>query len=310
MSDSRTGEVLRVSRASHRYGRKPALDAVDIHVAAGECVALLGPNGAGKTTLVNLVTGLLARQHGEVSLVGGDPRDAATRTRLGVVQQSLGFPNTLRVGELVEGAAIRGGRPKHMAAPVLAELELSELSRRRAGRLSGGQRQRVQLAMAIVTNPDLLVLDEPTTGLDVPARRAFWDIVRRRRDAGSGVLLTTHLLDDPAAVADRVVVLHRGSVLADEPPAVLTSRIPDRTVSARTRLGTAELRQLPAAVSVGSDGEHVRIGTREPERLLRTLLERDKQLTDLRVDGAGLEEAVVGLTEPTTAVRTSNVEVA
>src|SRR5699024_9160369 len=310
MSQPQTTDVLRVRAAGHNYGSHRALDTVDLTVSAGECVALLGPNGAGKTTLVNLVVGLLPRQHGEITVAAGDPRHAATRRHLGVVQQTLGFPNTLRVGELVEGAAIRGGLHRGAAAPVLAELELTELAANRAGRLSGGQRQRVQLAMAIVTNPDLLVLDEPTTGLDVPARRAFWDIVRRRRDAGSGVLLTTHLLDDPAAVADRVVVLHRGSVLADEPPAVLTSRIPDRTVSARTRLGTAELRQLPAAVSVGSDGEHVRIGTREPERLLRTLLERDKQLTDLRVDGAGLEEAVVGLTEPTTAVRTSNVEVA
>lgn len=310
MSEDQRAAVLSVRGASHRYGNTHALDTVDLTVAAGECVALLGPNGAGKTTLVNVVVGLLARQHGQVELAGGDPRDAATRRHLGVVQQSLGFPNTLKVGELVEGAAIRGGRHRGAAAPVLAELELTELAGRRASRLSGGQRQRVQLAMAIVTQPDLLVLDEPTTGLDVPARRRFWDIVRRRRDAGAGVLLTTHLLEEPAAVADRVVVLHDGRVLADEPPAALTGRIPDRTVTARTRLGVDELEQLPAAVSVTHDGEHARIGTREPERLLRTLLARDEQLTDLRVEGAGLEEAVVGLTERRPGEATTNLEVA
>src|SRR5699024_3194234 len=217
--------ALRVHGVSHHYGTSHALDAVDVDVDAGECVALLGPNGAGKTTLVNLVVGLLARQHGTIELVGGDPRDAATRRHLGVVQQSLGFPNTLRVGELVAGAAVRAGGHRGAAAPVLAELELTQLARQRATKLSGGQRQRLQLAMALVTRPDLLVLDEPTTGLDVPARRRFWDIVRRRRDAGTGILLTTHLLDDPAAVADRVVVLHHGQVLAAEPPAALTARI-------------------------------------------------------------------------------------
>src|SRR5699024_2253704 len=137
---------------------------------------------------------------------------------------------------------------KSAAGPVLAELDLADLAGRRAVKLSGGQRQRVQLAMAIVTEPDLLVLDEPTVGLDVPARRYFWEIVRRRRNAGAGVLLTTHLLEEPAAVADRVAVLNHGRLLADEPPATLTARIPDRTVTARTRLSSTELESLPGAV--------------------------------------------------------------
>ena len=297
MSGVQASEVLRVSALSHRYTATAAVREVNLTVRAGECVALLGPNGAGKTTLVNLVNGLLRRQHGEIELAGGDPRMPATRRHLGVVQQSLGFPSTLKVGELVTGAAVRGGAPKSAAGPVLAELGLTDLIGRRAVKLSGGQRQRVQLAMAIVTEPDLLVLDEPTVGLDVPARRRFWEIVRRRRDAGAGVLLTTHLLEEPAAVADRVAVLDHGRLLADEPPAVLTARIPDRTVTVRTRLSGQDLESMPGAVSVGHDGEHVRIGTREPERLLRVLLQRDPQLSDLRVEGAGLEEAVVGLTE-------------
>lgn len=293
----RAERILRVHALEHRYGTEKALDGVALTVRAGECVALLGPNGAGKTTLVNLVTGLLPRQHGEIVLAGGDPRVASTRRHLGVVQQSLGFPSTLKVGELVAGAAVRGGASAEDAKPVLVELELAGLARRRAVKLSGGQRQRLQLAMAIVTQPDLLVLDEPTVGLDVPARRWFWEIVRRRREAGTAILLTTHLLDEPSAVADRVAVLDNGRLLADESPAALTARIPDRTVIARTDVPEVELRALPSVVSFGYDGVYVRIGTREPERLLRVLLDRDPALSDLRVEGAGLEEAVVGLTE-------------
>ncbi len=281
---------------SHRYGGTVALDGVDLTVETGECVALLGPNGAGKTTLVNLAVGLLPRQRGEISLVGGDPRSARTRRHLGVVQQSLGFPGTLKVGELIAGAAVRGGRPRSNAAPIMAELGLTDLAERRAAKLSGGQRQRVQLAMALVTDPTLLVLDEPTVGLDAPTRRQLWRILERRREKGAGILLTTHLIDEAATVSDRVVVLAHGRTLASATPAELVSRLPDRTITARTDLDDERLTALPEVASFEREGELVRIGTRHPERLLRALLAEDPALTGLRVEGAGLEEAVVALT--------------
>lgn len=281
---------------SHRYGGTVALDGVDLTVETGECVALLGPNGAGKTTLVNLAVGLLPRQRGGISLVGGDPRSARTRRHLGVVQQSLGFPGTLKVGELIAGAAVRGGRPRSNAAPIMAELGLTDLAERRAAKLSGGQRQRVQLAMALVTDPTLLVLDEPTVGLDAPTRRQLWRILERRREKGAGILLTTHLIDEAATVSDRVVVLAHGRTLASATPAELVSRLPDRTITARTDLDDERLTALPEVASFEREGELVRIGTRHPERLLRALLAEDPALTGLRVEGAGLEEAVVALT--------------
>jgi ABC-2 type transport system ATP-binding protein len=289
-------KVLRMRGARYRYGDKVAIDGVDLDVHAGECVALLGPNGAGKTTLVNLAIGLLPRQAGEITLAGGDPRHAVTRRKLGVVQQSLGFPNTLRVGEVVIGAAIRAGMPRGAAGPVLAEAGLTDVVKQRVVKLSGGQRQRVQLAMALVADPALLVLDEPTVGLDVPARRRFWELLAERRARGTGVLVTTHLIEESAAVADRVVVLDHGRVLADAPPGVLIDRLPDRTVSARTGLSGEQLSRLPGVVSVGRDGAHVRLTTRSPEALLRRLLAEDPGLAELRVEGAGLEEAVVALT--------------
>ncbi len=288
-------KVLEVRGARHNYGATQALDGVDLDVGAGECVALLGPNGAGKTTLVNMVVGLLPAK--DVRVCGGDPRIASTRRKLGVVQQSLGFPNTLKVVELVTGAAVRAGVPRSAAGPVMAELDLTDLAGRRAGKLSGGQKQRLQLAMALVADPRLLVLDEPTAGLDMPARRRFWQLLAERRERGTGVLITTHLIEESSAVADRVVVLDRGRVVAGGTPDELVARLPDRTVIARTLLRRDRLEAMPGVAWVRNDGERVRMGTRTPEALLRVLLAEDPGLADLRVEGAGLEEAVAGLIE-------------
>jgi ABC-2 type transport system ATP-binding protein len=294
--DTGTGPALRVTGVDHGYGAVPALRGVDLDVAPGECVALLGPNGAGKTTLIGLATGLLAVQAGRVAVVGGDPRRAATRRRLGVVQQQMGFPRTSTVAELVRGAAVRAGRPATAAIRALAEVGITALADRRSAALSGGQRQRVALAMALVGAPELLLLDEPTVGLDVAGRRAFWQTVSARRDAGAGVLLTTHVIEEAAAVADRVVVLHAGTVVATGSPSDLTALLPDRTVSARTSLAADVVETLPAAVTVVPDGNRLRVSSTAPEELLRHWLAADPWLADLRVEGASLEQALVTLT--------------
>ncbi|MEU3271479.1 ABC transporter ATP-binding protein [Saccharomonospora sp. NPDC006951] len=289
----RVNTVLEIRGAQHSYRDQRALSGVDLDVRAGECVALLGPNGAGKTTLVNLVIGLLRPQSGtHVRLCGGSPARASTRRKIGVVQQSLGFPATLTVLELVTGAAVRAGRSRATAGPVLAELGLTELGKRRAAKLSGGQRQRVQLAMALVADPALLVLDEPTVGLDVPSRRRLWNTLAERKARGTAMLVTTHLIEESAEVADEVVVLDRGKVVAKDRPDALIAKLPDRTVSARTALDLAALRGLPGALWATLDGRQATLATREPETLVRALLAADGALTGLRVEGAGLEEAV------------------
>jgi ABC-2 type transport system ATP-binding protein len=300
--------ALLVSGIEHVYGAVPALGGsdrggVDLEVAPGECVALLGPNGAGKTTLIGLATGLLAVQAGRVTVGGGDPRRAATRRRLGVVQQQMGFPRTLTVAELVRGAAVRAGRPATTARRALAEVGITALADRRSAALSGGQQQRVALAMALVGEPELLLLDEPTVGLDVTARREFWQTVVARRDAGAGVLLTTHVVEEAAAVADRVVVLHAGTVVAAGTPSDLTALLPDRTVSARTTLPAGAVADLPAALSVALDGHRLRVSSTAPEELLRGWLAADPFLADLRVEGASLEQALVALTDTPPAHR-------
>ena len=175
--------VLEVRGLVHRYGDHTALAGVDLTVKAGECVALLGPNGAGKTTLVRNVIGLIEGNADLIEVAGGNPRSAGTRRRLGVVQQAVGFPRSLTVGEIVGGAAARRGCPPEAASQAIAVMGLAGLEKRRAAELSGGQQQRLQLAVAgLVADPVLLVLDEPTEGLDVEARRRFWNTVRRRLD--------------------------------------------------------------------------------------------------------------------------------
>ena len=288
--------VVTIRGLDHRYGATHALRGVDLTVAAGECVALLGPNGAGKTTLVGALTGMLAPSAGIARIDGADPRRPATRRRLGVVHQQAGFPRTLKVRELVSGWAVRAGRPASDADAALAEVGLHDLTKRRVTQLSGGQQQRLQLAMALVVDPTLLVLDEPTVGLDIDARRRFWATLAARRDRGTAVLLTTHQIEEAAAVADRVVVLHEGTVIASGHPADLTAQLPDRTVTARTALRDSELRALPDVLDVTVADGRMRAASARAEATVQALLAADPTLSDLRVEGATLEQAIVAMT--------------
>jgi ABC-2 type transport system ATP-binding protein len=288
--------VLEVRGLVHRYGDHTALAGVDLTVKAGECVALLGPNGAGKTTLVRNVIGLIEGDADLIEVAGGSPRRAETRRRLGVVQQSVGFPRSLTVGEIVGGAAARRGCPPEAASKAIAEMGLAGLEKRRASKLSGGQQQRLQLAMGLVADPVLLVLDEPTEGLDVEARRRFWNTIRRRLEGGAGVLITTHLVDEAAAVADRVVVVDRGRVVAEGTPDELRRTLPDRRIEVRTTIPVSVIRALDSVEAAElRDGRTV-IATTDSEQVVRTLLELDPEASDMTVATATLEEVLVAIT--------------
>ena len=288
--------VLEVRGLVHRYGDHRALVGVDLTVESGECVALLGPNGAGKTTLVRNVIGLIEGNADLIEVAGGNPRSAETRRRLGVVQQAVGFPRSLTVGEIVGGAATRRGCPPEAASRAIAEMGLAGLEKRRAAKLSGGQQQRLQLAMGLVADPVLLVLDEPTEGLDVEARRRFWKTIRRRLDDGAGVLITTHLVDEAAAVADRVVVVDRGRVVAEGTPDELRRTLPDRRIEVRTKVPVSVIRALDSVHSVEvRDGRTV-IAATNSEQVVSTLLDLDPEANDLTVATASLEEVLVAMT--------------
>ena len=288
--------LLEVRGLVHRYGDHTALAGVDLTVDSGECVALLGPNGAGKTTLVRNVIGLIEGNADLIKVAGGNPRSAETRRRLGVVQQAVGFPRSLTVGEIVGGAAARRGCPPEAASRVIAEMGLAGLEKRRAAKLSGGQQQRLQLAMGLVADPVLLVLDEPTEGLDVEARRRFWKTIRRRLDNGAGVLITTHLVDEAAAVADRIVVVDRGRVVAEGTPDELRRTLPDRRISVQTKVPASVIRALDSVEAVElRDGRTV-IATTDSEQVVRTLLDLDPEANDLTVATASLEEVLIAMT--------------
>ncbi len=290
-------------RLTYPGATRPALAGVDLVVHPGECLALLGPNGAGKTTLIRTATGLRAPDAGTVRIAGGDPRRADVRAALGVMLQETAFPSHLTVQELVSGAAVRAGRPTTAVGDVLDEVGMTDLATRRSHHLSGGQRRRLQLARALVVEPTLLVLDEPTEGLDAESRRATWDHLGARRDAGMAILLTTHLVAEAGSVADRVAVIAGGRIVADASPDLLVERLPDRTIHLHTTLPLQRVRALPAVDRVtrepGTDGHGptTSIATRAPEEVLRRLLVDDPRATGLRVAGASLEDAVLAITD-------------
>jgi ABC-2 type transport system ATP-binding protein len=173
---------------------------------------------------------------------------------------------------------------------------LSGLEKRRAAKLSGGQQQRLQLAMGLVADPVLLVLDEPTEGLDVEARRRFWNTIRRRLDDGAGVLITTHLVDEAAAVADRVVVIDRGRVVAEGTPDELRRTLPDRRIEVRTKVPVSVIRALDSVEAVELRDSRTVIATTDSEQVVRTLLELDPDASDMTVATATLEEVLVAIT--------------
>ncbi len=211
-------EAAALNSVTKTYGSQPALDSFDLEVRRGELLALLGPNGAGKTTAVKLMLGLLAPDAGSVRVFGRDPQKAQHRQRTGAMLQVARVPEILRVREHID--LFSSYYPHRLPmAEVVSAAGLQGIENRRFGALSGGQKQRVLFALAICGDPDLLFLDEPTVGLDVHARRAMWAQIRALRSHGKTILLTTHYLEEADALADRIVVINHGRVIANGTPA-------------------------------------------------------------------------------------------
>jgi ABC-2 type transport system ATP-binding protein len=289
------GAVVELVDAHKRFGSVEALRGVSLAVRRGELVGLLGPNGAGKTTAISLMIGLRRPTAGKALLFGLDPTDLRARSRTGVMLQESGVPLTLKVREIVE--LFRTYYPEPLPTDTVVEMAgLGEFQAKLVRDLSGGQRQRVYFALAICGDPDALFLDEPTVGLDTATRRSFWAQVRGFKRHGKSIVLTTHYLDEADALADRVVVIDHGVIVAEDSPEGIRGLVPGKKVTLSwPGVGNDALAGLPVE-RVVIDGARVSFLTSNAEDVLRTLFARDAPIADLEVVGAGLEEAVLVLT--------------
>lgn len=306
-----SGPAISVRGLRHSYGDHEALRGIDLEVAAGEVFAFLGPNGAGKTTAVEILEGYLDRSAGEVSVLGMDPRFAhsgqagrAWRERIGMVLQGTELDGLLSVSETLELYAGYYRDPRHVDE-VLDLIGLNEAAKMRAGKLSGGQKRRLDVGIALIGNPELIFLDEPTTGFDPSARRQAWEMLAQLRDLGTTIFLTTHYMDEAQFLADRVMIINRGETVAYGTPQDLADRASEPTRISFTLPYPApaipeELFGPESVTDLAAPDGSVAIRTPDPTRTLNDLttwaLENGIELSDLEVHRPSLEDTYLRLT--------------
>jgi ABC-2 type transport system ATP-binding protein len=284
--------VARWDHVTKRYRDIVALDDFSLTAHEGQVLALLGPNGAGKTTAIGVLLGLRAPDSGTARIFGGDPRELESRRYLGVTPQELSFPGTLKVREIIDFARVHYPHPR-TAEELFASFGLADLANRQVGGLSIGQRRRLAIAMAFAGNPRAVVLDEPTTGLDVETRRAVWQTLRAYVAGGGSVLLTTHYLEEAEALAQRVVVINRGRLVADGSVETIRAHIKRR----RVRFRCAAPPSLPPERRLDTDGDRYTLLTEDADAFVRELVGRAVPFSELEVAPASFEDAFLELME-------------
>jgi ABC-2 type transport system ATP-binding protein len=273
-----------------------AVRGIDVRIDAGETVALLGPNGAGKSTTIDMLLGLLRPDAGSVSIFGRPPGEAIAQGAIGAMLQTGALIRDLSVRELV--AMMAALYPAPLAVEEVLELTgVAEIAAQRTQKLSGGQTQRVRCAVALVSNPELLVLDEPTVAMDVEGRRAFWATMRAFAARGKTILFATHYLEEADAYADRAVLMAHGRIVANGPTNEIKAMVGARTIRA-TLPGVAndELARLPGVSGVERRGEAVVLSCSDSDAAIRALLAAQPAVHDIEIAAAGLEEAFLELT--------------
>ncbi len=293
-----TTTAVSLMGVTKKYGAVQAVAGVDLSIRAGEVVALLGPNGAGKSTTIEMLLGLVRPDEGSVQVYGGSPEEAIAKGQVGVMLQSGGIIEDAKVGELLNLVAGLHSKPM----PVQEALDragIANLSDRKMKGLSGGQKQRVRFAMAIIPQPDLIVLDEPTTGMDVESRRDFWASMHAETARGRTVLFATHYLEEADSYADRVVLMRNGKVVADGTAAQIKASVSGRTIRATVPgADLTTLASLPGVRTVETRGDVVLLQCADSDDTLRYLLS-NTTAHDIEVTSADLEDAVLAISAQT-----------
>lgn len=298
-TDAADGAAVRLTGVRKSFGEIHAVRGVDLTIAPGEVVAFLGPNGAGKSTAIDMMLGLTKPDAGSVHLYGGDPVTAVTAGRVGAMLQAGALLPDLTVRQLIALFATL----HHHPLPVDEAIEragIAEIAGQQTTKLSGGQAQRVRFALALVPDPDLLLLDEPTVAMDVELRRAFWATMRELTAAGKTVLFATHYLEEADDFADRVVVLAGGRIVADGSGAQIKAMVGGRTLTATVPgADVAELAALPGVTDIAMNGAKATLRCADSDAALRVLLQRWPDARDIEIHAADLEDAFIELTAST-----------
>jgi ABC-2 type transport system ATP-binding protein len=288
-------EGLTKSFAGER-GPVHAVRGIDVAIEPGETVALLGPNGAGKSTTIDMMLGLLDPDAGSARVFGVSPQGAVAGGRIGAMLQSGSLIRDLTVRELIAMVASLYPRPLGVDETVVLT-GIDEIADRMTHKLSGGETQRARFALALVSNPDLLVLDEPTVAMDVEARRAFWLTMREFASRGRTVVFATHYLEEADAYADRIILMAYGRIVADGPPNEIKAMVGRRRIRATLPdADVADLQSLPGVTHAERRGESVTLNCSDSDAAIRGLLARHPAASDIEIAGAGLEDAFIELT--------------
>jgi ABC-2 type transport system ATP-binding protein len=288
--------TITLTNLTKSYGDVRAVRGINVTINRGETLALLGPNGAGKSTTLDMMLGLTRPDAGTVSLFGSSPRDAVHAGAVGGMLQTGSTVQYLSVRELVTMVASLYPNPLDVEE-ALRITGIEDLADRMTTKLSGGQTQRVRMAIALVSNSELLVLDEPTAALDVEGRRDFWLAMRAVAAKGKTIIFATHYLEEADAYADRIILMARGRVVADGPPTEIKAKVGGRTIRVTLNSATSdELLSIEGVTNAVQHGESFTLHCPNSDSVLRTLLSRFPDARDIEVHGAGLEEAFLDLT--------------
>lgn len=276
------------------YGTKQALAGLSFQLKKGELLALLGPNGAGKSTSLSLFMGLRSQDQGEVLVFGESPRKLSVKERVGATPQELGFPGLLRVDELLHFVQAHYPKKRDLKE-LIQKLKLESFLSRKAGGLSGGEKRRLGLAMALCGDPEVVFLDEPTTGMDVESRRELWNIIESLIKENRSVVLTTHYLEEVEALASRVVVVDQGKSMFDGTVEQIKSKVDIRKVSFITKTTVGAFEKWPGVVAAEAKAARLTLFTHDSDKLVTDLVENKINFQDLVIELSSLEEAFLHL---------------